>query len=221
MPDLIEKILIRFSVKERRRGKNKELVPVPLESDIAIYAKSINFLLNNLRSQKSGNFKKLLVKELNDLIEDKGNVKKNAANFNKLVLTNKKSILRKKLMASINQLIRKKRIKKKKLTKVPALKGAPQQKGTCLRVFTMSPRKPNSAVRKVARLRLFNGNFITAYIPGEGHNLQRFHDVLVRGGRVKDLPGIKYKIIRGKFNLSGILERKQARSKYGTKRLKL
>ena len=96
MPDLIEKILIRFSVKERRRGKNKELVPVPLESDIAIYAKSINFLLNNLRSQKSGNFKKLLVKELNDLIEDKGNVKKNAANFNKLVLTNKKSILRKK-----------------------------------------------------------------------------------------------------------------------------
>jgi len=96
LPDLIEKILIRFSVKERRRGKNKELVPVPLESDIAIYAKSINFLLNNLRSQKSGNFKKLLVKELNDLIEDKGNVKKNAANFNKLVLTNKKSILRKK-----------------------------------------------------------------------------------------------------------------------------
>ena len=96
MPDLIEKILIRFSVKDRRRGKNKELVPVPLESDIAIYAKSINFLLNNLRSQKSGNFKKLLVKELNDLIEDKGNVKKNAANFNKLVLTNKKSILRKK-----------------------------------------------------------------------------------------------------------------------------
>lgn len=96
MPDLIEKILIRFSVKERRRGKNKELVPVPLESDIAIYAKSINFLLNNLRSQKSGNFKKLLVKELNDLIEDKGNVKKNVANFNKLVLTNKKSILRKK-----------------------------------------------------------------------------------------------------------------------------
>jgi len=96
LPDLIEKILIRFSVKERRRGKNKELVPVPLESDIAIYAKSINFLLNNLRSQKSGNLNKLLVKELNDIIEDKGNIKKNAANFNKLVLTNKKSILRKK-----------------------------------------------------------------------------------------------------------------------------
>jgi len=124
-------------------------------------------------------------------------------------------------MASINQLIRKKRVKKRKSTKVPALNGAPQRKGTCLRVFTMSPRKPNSAVRKVARLRLFNGSFITAYIPGEGHNLQRFHDVLVRGGRVKDLPGIKYKIIRGKFNLSGILERKQGRSKYGTKRLKL
>jgi len=96
LPSLIEKILIRFSIKERRRGKNKELIPVPLESDITVYAKSINFLLNNLRSQKSGNFKKLFVKELNDLIEDKGNVKKNATNFNKLVLTNKKSILRKK-----------------------------------------------------------------------------------------------------------------------------
>jgi small subunit ribosomal protein S12 len=124
-------------------------------------------------------------------------------------------------MANVNQLIRKKRLKKKKLTKVPALKGAPQKKGTCLRVFTMSPRKPNSAVRKVARLRLVNGVFITSYIPGEGHNLQRFHDVLVRGGRVKDLPGIKYKIIRGKFNLTGILERKQGRSKYGTKKLKV
>ena len=93
LPDLIDKILIRFSVKERRRGKNKELVPVPLESDISVYAKSINFLLNNLRSQKKKDFNKLLVKELNDLIEDKGNVKKNVANFNKLVLANKKSIL--------------------------------------------------------------------------------------------------------------------------------
>ena len=96
LPDLIDKILIRFSVKERRRGKNKELVPVPLESDISVYAKSINFLLNNLRSQKKKDFNKLLVKELNDLIEDKGNVKKNVANFNKLVLANKKSILIKK-----------------------------------------------------------------------------------------------------------------------------
>ena len=96
LPDLIYKILIRFSVKERRRGKNKELVPVPLESDISVYAKSINFLLNNLRSQKKKDFNKLLVKELNDLIENKGNVKKNVANFNKLVLANKKSILIKK-----------------------------------------------------------------------------------------------------------------------------
>ena len=96
LPDLIDKILIRFSVKERRRGKNKELVPVPLESDISVYAKSINFLLNNLRSQKKKDFNKLLVKELNDLIENKGNVKKKVANFNKLVLANKKSILIKK-----------------------------------------------------------------------------------------------------------------------------
>ena len=81
----------------------------------------------------------------------------------------------------------------------------------------MTPRKPNSALRKVARLRLFNGLYVTAYIPGEGHGLQRFHDVLVRGGRVKDLPGIKYKIIRGKHNLSGVVGRKQGRSKYGTK----
>lgn len=124
-------------------------------------------------------------------------------------------------MVTINQLIRRKRPKKYKKTKVPALKKAPQQKGTCLRVFTMTPRKPNSALRKVARLRLFNGEYVTAYIPGEGHTLQRFHDVLVRGGRVKDLPGIKYKIIRGKFNLTGIVNRRQGRSKYGTKRLKL
>lgn len=121
---------------------------------------------------------------------------------------------------TINQLIRNKRKKKNKLNKVPALRGNPQQKGVCLRVFTMTPRKPNSALRKVARLRLFNGEYVTAYIPGEGHTLQRFHDVLVRGGRVKDLPGIKYKIIRGKFNLTGVANRKQGRSKYGTKRLK-
>ena len=122
-------------------------------------------------------------------------------------------------MASINQLIRKKRIKKYKQKKRPALKGNPQQKGTCLRVFTMTPRKPNSALRKVARLRLFNKQFITAYIPGEGHNLQKFHDVLVRGGRIKDLPGLKYTIIRGKYNLLGVIGRKQGRSKYGTKNI--
>jgi small subunit ribosomal protein S12 len=121
-------------------------------------------------------------------------------------------------MSSLNQLIRKARNKKMKKSKVPALKKNPQQKGTCLRLFTMTPRKPNSAIRKVARLRLFNGLYVTAYIPGEGHGLQRFHDVLVRGGRVKDLPGIKYKIVRGKLNLSGVVGRRQARSKYGVKK---
>lgn len=121
-------------------------------------------------------------------------------------------------MSSLNQLMRKARNKKMKKSKVPALKKNPQQKGTCLRLFTMTPRKPNSAIRKVARLRLFNGLYVTAYIPGEGHGLQRFHDVLVRGGRVKDLPGIKYKVVRGKLNLSGVVGRRQARSKYGVKK---
>jgi small subunit ribosomal protein S12 len=123
-------------------------------------------------------------------------------------------------MSHINQLVRRSRRKKFKANKTPALMGSPQQKGTCLRVFTITPRKPNSALRKVARLRLFNKQYIMAYIPGEGHNLQKFHDVLVRGGRVKDLPGVKYKIIRGKFNLLGVVGRKQARSKYGTKNFK-
>jgi small subunit ribosomal protein S12 len=121
---------------------------------------------------------------------------------------------------SINQLLRKTRPKKNNRKKAPALKNNPQQKGVCLRVFTMTPRKPNSALRKVARVRLFNGEFITAYIPGEGHSLQRFHDVLIRGGRVKDLPGIKYKIVRGKYNLTGVVGRKQGRSKYGVKKIK-
>ena len=124
-------------------------------------------------------------------------------------------------MLKINQLIRNGRKKPLKKTKVPAMESCPQKRGVCTRVYTTTPKKPNSALRKVARIRLTNGFEVTSYIPGEGHNLQRFHDVLVRGGRVKDLPGIKYKIIRGKFNLAGILERKQARSKYGTKRLKL
>jgi small subunit ribosomal protein S12 len=122
-------------------------------------------------------------------------------------------------MSSLNRLVKFKRNKKNKKNKVPALRGNPQQKGVCLRLFTMTPRKPNSALRKVARLRLFNGSFVTAYIPGEGHSLQRFHDVLVRGGRVKDLPGIKYKIVRGKFNLGGVAGRKQGRSKYGVKKV--
>jgi small subunit ribosomal protein S12 len=121
-------------------------------------------------------------------------------------------------MVTTNQLIRKNLRKNQKFTKTraPALEKAPQKKGTCLRVFTMTPRKPNSALRKVARLKLFNKKFITAYIPGEGHNLQKFGDVLVRGGRIKDLPGIKYTIIRGKFDLIPVNDRKQGRSKYGT-----
>jgi len=121
-------------------------------------------------------------------------------------------------MPTINQLVKKtKRKKKIKLQKAPALNKSPQKKGTCLKVFTVTPRKPNSALRKVARLKLVNNKFITAYIPGEGHNLQRFGDVLVRGGQVKDLPGVKYHIIRGKFDIQAVASRKQGRSKYGVR----
>ena len=102
--------------------------------------------------------------------------------------------------------------------KTPALSGAPQKKGVCLRVYTKSPKKPNSAVRKIAKIKLTNQNEIIAYIPGEGHNLQEHSVVLVRGGRVKDLPGVKYKIIRGVFDFQGVKGRKQARSKYVTKK---
>ena len=124
-------------------------------------------------------------------------------------------------MPTFNQLIKKSRkLRKVTQTRSPALESSPQKKGTCLRVFTMTPRKPNSALRKVARLRLFNNKYITAYIPGEGHNLQKYGDVLVRGGRVKDLPGIKYTIIRGKFDIVAVGARKQGRSKYGTIRKK-
>ena len=125
------------------------------------------------------------------------------------------------LVPTANQLLRIKRKPKKRKGKCPALQSCPQKRGICIKVYTTTPKKPNSALRKVARVRLSNGFEVTAYIPGEGHNLQEHSVVLIRGGRVKDLPGIKYKIIRGKFNLSGILERKQGRSKYGTKRLKL
>jgi len=120
-------------------------------------------------------------------------------------------------MPTFNQLIKKSR-KTRKITptRAPALESSPQKKGTCLRVFTMTPRKPNSALRKVARLRLFNDRYVTAYIPGEGHNLQKYGDVLVRGGRIKDLPGIKYTIVRGKFDIISVTNKKQGRSKYGT-----
>jgi small subunit ribosomal protein S12 len=123
-------------------------------------------------------------------------------------------------MPTINQLVRKGREKKVKRSKAPALQGNPQKRGVCIRVFTTTPKKPNSALRKVARVRLSNGIEVTAYIPGIGHNLQEHSVVLVRGGRVKDLPGVRYKIIRGALDAAGVEGRRQSRSKYGTKRPK-
>jgi small subunit ribosomal protein S12 len=138
-------------------------------------------------------------------------------------------------MPTINQLVRKGRQDKKTKTKAPALqytfnalgqrrtrrrKGAPQKRGVCTQVKTMTPKKPNSALRKVARVRLTNGIEVTAYIPGEGHGLQEHSVVLVRGGRVKDLPGVRYHIVRGTLDADGVVNREQARSKYGTKRAK-
>lgn len=123
-------------------------------------------------------------------------------------------------MPSINQLIRIGRKKERGKEKTPALQGSPQRRGVCTRVYTSTPKKPNSALRKVARVRLTNGIEVTSYIPGEGHNLQEHSIVLIRGGRVKDLPGVRYHIIRGTLDASGVGERKQGRSKYGTKKPK-
>ena len=121
-------------------------------------------------------------------------------------------------MPTINQLVRKGREDKVEKTKTPALKGSPQRRGVCTRVYTTTPKKPNSALRKVARVRLTNSMEVGAYIPGEGHNLQEHSVVLVRGGRVKDLPGFRYKVIRGGLDSAGVSERRQARSKYGAKK---
>jgi small subunit ribosomal protein S12 len=121
-------------------------------------------------------------------------------------------------MLTFNQLINKSRKEKTRRSKVPFLKQNPQKKAICIRVFTKTPKKPNSALRKVARVRLSDLSMATVYIPGEGHNLMKFSSVLIRGGRVKDLPGIKYKIIRGKYDLEALKLRKQGRSKYGTKK---
>ncbi|MDX6288016.1 MAG: small subunit ribosomal protein [Frankiales bacterium] len=121
---------------------------------------------------------------------------------------------------TIQQLVRKGREAKTTKTKTPALKGSPQRRGVCTRVYTTTPKKPNSALRKVARVRLTSGIEVTAYIPGVGHNLQEHSIVLVRGGRVKDLPGVRYKIIRGSLDTQGVRGRKQARSRYGAKREK-
>ncbi len=123
-------------------------------------------------------------------------------------------------MPTIQQLIRKGRKQKIKKSKSPALQGNPQKRGVCVRVYTTTPKKPNSAMRKVARVRLTNGIEVTAYIPGEGHNLQEHSIVLVRGGRVKDLPGVRYHIVRGTLDTDGVEGRRQQRSKYGTKRPK-
>jgi len=123
-------------------------------------------------------------------------------------------------MPTIAQLIRMGRILKKKKTKSPALKACPQRRGVCLQVRTMTPKKPNSALRKIARVRLTTGIEVTSYIPGEGHNLQEHSIVLVRGGRVKDLPGVRYHIVRGTLDAAGVNQRKKSRSKYGAKRPK-
>jgi len=123
-------------------------------------------------------------------------------------------------MPTINQLVKSSRDAQRRKTNSPALKSCPQRRGVCTRVYTTTPKKPNSALRKVARVRLTNGMEVTTYIPGEGHNLQEHSVVLIRGGRVKDLPGVRYHIVRGTLDTSGVANRKQARSKYGAKRPK-
>ena len=123
-------------------------------------------------------------------------------------------------MPTINQLVRKGRSNVKKRNKVPALEKSPQKRGVCTRVYTTTPKKPNSALRKVARVKLTNGQEVSAYIPGEGHNLQEHSVVLIRGGRVKDLPGVRYHILRGTLDTQGVSARKQRRSLYGAKRPK-
>ena len=123
-------------------------------------------------------------------------------------------------MPTINQLVRKPRKKKRQFSKSPVLERCPQKQGVCLQVRTMTPKKPNSALRKITRVRLTNGFEVTSYIPGEGHNLQEHSVVLIRGGRVKDLPGVRYHIIRGALDTQGVSDRRQRRSKYGAKRPK-
>jgi small subunit ribosomal protein S12 len=123
-------------------------------------------------------------------------------------------------MPTINQLVRKGRDKQVRKTTAPALKSCPQKRGVCVRVYTTTPKKPNSALRKVARVRLTNQIEVTTYIPGEGHNLQEHSVVLIRGGRVKDLPGVRYHIVRGTLDTAGVANRRQGRSKYGAKRPK-
>lgn len=122
-------------------------------------------------------------------------------------------------MATINQLVKKPRKRKARKTDVPALQKCPQRRGVCIRVYTTTPKKPNSALRKICRTRLTNGFEVTAYIGGEGHNLQEHSVILLRGGRVKDLPGVRYHVVRGTYDTQGVVGRRKGRSKYGTKRL--
>ena len=123
-------------------------------------------------------------------------------------------------MPTINQLVRKPRVKQVKKNKVPAMRACPQKRGVCVRVYTTTPKKPNSALRKVARVKLTNGFEVIAYIPGEGHNLQEHSVVTIRGGRVKDLPGVRYHVVRGSLDTQGVKDRKQRRSKYGAQKPK-
>lgn len=124
-------------------------------------------------------------------------------------------------MATVNQLVRKPRVRKVIKTNVPALSNSPQKRGVCTRVYTTTPKKPNSALRKVCRVRLTNGFEVTAYIGGEGHNLQEHSVILIRGGRVKDLPGVRYHVVRGALDCAGVKDRKKGRSKYGVKKIKV
>lgn len=123
-------------------------------------------------------------------------------------------------MPTIRQLLKKPRVEKIRINRVPALESCPQKKGTCVRVYETTPKKPNSARRKVAKVKLTTGKSVISYIPGEGHNLQEHSVVLIRGGRVQDVPGVRYHIVRGKFDLHGLKNRRQGRSKYGTKKVK-
>ena len=142
----------------------------------------------------------------------------NAATNNLSVISFKNINIKIKFMPTINQLLRKKRTKPLARNKVPALEKQPLKRGVCVKVYTTTPKKPNSALRKVARVRLSNGFEVTAYIPGEGHNLQEHSVVLIRGGRVKDLPGVRYHILRGNLDTQGVANRKKRRSLYGTKK---
>ncbi len=135
-------------------------------------------------------------------------------------VSGKKYLLKEIIMPTVNQLVRKGRKSQTKRNKVPALEACPQKRGVCTRVYTTTPKKPNSALRKVARVRLTNGFEVTSYIPGEGHNLQEHSVVLIRGGRVKDLPGVRYHVLRGNLDTQGVTARKKRRSLYGAKKPK-